>query len=131
MVGMLALPPISASVATAGGAPSITPLILEIFGTTMLFVTFGFAKMVLVNGFRLSEKKDANYAKSSIVRSSVCLVLSIIGVILCFFGTQEYNIAIGGIMTFVFVALALGCDIVNKVLAGKFAASKEEAPKAE
>ena len=120
-----------AAASGAGATPDYVPVIMAFFGAAMLFVGLGFGKMVLTNGFKLSEKKDVDYAKSSIVKSSVWLGLSVVGVILCFVANKNYSIGIGGIMTFVFVALTLGCAIVNKVLAGKFAASKEEAPKAE
>lgn len=120
-----------AASAGSGLTPDYVPVIMAFLGAAMLFVGLGFGKMVLTNGFKLSEKKDVDYAKSSIVKSSVWLGLSVVGVILCFVANKDYSIGIGGIMTFVFVALTLGCAIVNKVLAGKFAASKEEAPKAE
>ena len=108
-----------ASTAIMGGTPDFLPVIMGFVGAALLFVALGFGKMVVVNGYRLLDKKDVDYPKSSIVKSSLWLGFAVIGVVLSFVFDKSYSIAIGGIMTFVFVALTLGCAIVNKVMSPK------------
>ena len=113
------------SSAAMGGSPEYLPIIMGFVGAALLFVALGFGKMVISNGYRLLEEKNVDYPKSSIVKSSLCLGFAVVGVILSFVFDKGYSIAIGGIMTFVFVALTLGCAIVNKVM------SLKAEPKAE
>lgn len=113
------------SAAIAGTQADYLVLSMTIVGSVLLFVSLGFAKKVIANGYRLEEKEGLDYPKSSIVKSSLWLGFSVVGVVLLFAFSSGYSIAIGGIMTFVFVALALGCAIANKVMSSK------AAPKAE
>lgn len=124
-------------VLSSSTAPASTVLVgytLIVVGVVFVLVGLGMAKSVIANGFTVDEKnKKPDFERSSIVKSAVWLGLMIIGFVLTAIGSSNVNLSLGAgaIVGMVMAALALGCAIVNKVLAVKFAEPKEEAPKAE
>ena len=105
-----------------------------LIGVIAVIVSLGMAKSVIANGFTVDEKdKKPDFEKSSIIKCAVWLGLMVIGFILIAVGLNKGGLSLGAgaIVGMVMAALALGCAIVNKVLAVKFAEPKEEAPKAE
>ncbi len=104
-------------------------LILALFGMVIILVSLGFGKSVITNVFR-AEKKDADYEKSSIVKSALFFGFSVLGFVLIAIGLSApgfgYSMGAGAIVSMVFGAGALALSIVNKALF-----KKPEAPKAE
>lgn len=122
------------SSSTAPASEVLVGHVLLLIGVIAILVGLGMAKSVIVNGLTVDEKnKKPDFERSSIVKSAVWLGLMVVGFVLMAIGNSNLNLSLGAgaIVGMVLAALALGCAIVNKVLAVKYAEPKEEAPKAE
>lgn len=118
---------IYASHSSAPDSAVVFRLILAVFGMVIILVSLGFGKAVITNAFR-AEKKDADYEKSSIVKSALFFGFSVLGFVLVAVGLSDGGLKMGAgaIVSMVFGAGALALSIVNKALF-----KKPEAPKAE
>ncbi len=106
----------------AGAGSKVAGIIFAMFGAILLFVALGFAKAVVVNALAVEEeKKEADNAKSSIVKSALWFGFLLVGFLLVVipFSADGYDVAASGIVALVLAASALGLAIVSKVLGSK------------
>lgn len=105
-----------------GAGSKVASVIFAMFGAILLFVALGFVKAVVVRALAIEEeKKEADNAKSCIVKSALWFGFLLVGFLLVVipFSSEGYDVAASGIVALVLAALALGLAIVSKVLGSK------------
>ena len=115
-----------------GSSDDVFLLYIAMFGMALTFVAFGFVGKVIEYGFTLEQrqKKDVDYAKSSIIKSALWFGFTLLGFILIVvvYSRFGYKVGIPSILTLAFAMMTLAAAIVNKCLQGPVSSEKKEEP---